>query len=281
MLGGRLLEDLAVPAQRAVVVLELLLVEARDALGPGHALRRVLDLQQADLADADQRGPVAAAGVDRLEQLGGRALHGDVVEHALEHGDGARVVRVGAQHGAQLVERALLVVLAVVRDLRQAEADRHHLALGQPALDDLREEAREIAPALGLGVQAIERLHRVAIVRRQLEHALVGGDGLVDAAERLLGQRADLRAQAPLGAGILGQLGAADQDLVQRRGVVAGRVDLIERRQRGVVFGHAIEHAPVVLGGQLVVALPRAASATKRSRRNRSCSSSTSGVMSR
>ena len=216
---------------------------------------RVLDLQQADLAGADQRGPVAAARVHRLEQLGGRALHGDVVEHALEHRDRARVVGARAQHGAQLLERALLVVAAVVRDLRQAEADRHHLALGQAALDDLRQEAGEIAPALRLGVQAIERLHGVAIVGRQLQHALVGGDRLVDAPERLLGQRADLRAQPLLGAGILGQLGAADQDLVQRLGVARGAVDLIERGQRGVVLGHAIEHAPEVLGGQLVVAL--------------------------
>src|SRR6185369_2493468 len=65
-LGGRLLEHAPVPAQRAVVVLELLLVEARDALGPGHALVRILDLQEADLPDLDQRRPVAAAGVDRL-----------------------------------------------------------------------------------------------------------------------------------------------------------------------------------------------------------------------
>ena len=54
-LGRRLLEHLAVPAQGAVVVLQLLLVEARDALGPRQALRGLLDLQQADLADLDQR----------------------------------------------------------------------------------------------------------------------------------------------------------------------------------------------------------------------------------
>ena len=121
------------------------------------AQRRVLDLQEADLAGADERGPVAAPRVDRLQQLGGRALHGDVVEHALEHGDRARVLGVGAQHRAQVLERAFLVVLAVVGDLRQAEADRHHLALGQAVLDDLGQEARQIGPALGLGVETVER----------------------------------------------------------------------------------------------------------------------------
>ena len=53
-LGRRLLEDLAVPAERAVEVLQLLLVEARDPPGPGLALPGVLDLQQADLAYLDQ-----------------------------------------------------------------------------------------------------------------------------------------------------------------------------------------------------------------------------------
>ena len=58
-LGRRLLEHLAVPAQRAVVVLQLLLVEAGDALGPRQPLGGLLDLDQANLADLDQRRPSA------------------------------------------------------------------------------------------------------------------------------------------------------------------------------------------------------------------------------
>ena len=48
-LGRRLLKHLAVPAQRALVVLELLLEEARDPLRPGEPLGRLLHLQEPDL----------------------------------------------------------------------------------------------------------------------------------------------------------------------------------------------------------------------------------------
>ena len=164
-LGRRLLEHLAVPAQRAVVVFQLLLVEARDPLGPREPLRRLLDLQQANLADLDQRGPVGAARVHRLQQLGGLPPHRDVVEHPLQHRDRARVIGIAGQHQPQVFERRS----------RDRSADRARSApcgtggrpdrapAATPPLQQILQQPRQIAPALGLRVQTIERLRRLAV----------------------------------------------------------------------------------------------------------------------
>ena len=83
-LGGVLLENLAVPLQRAVVVLELLLIKAGDALGQRQPLRRIIHLLQPDLGDVNQRCPVLAAGVDGLQQLGRDAAHHWILQHAFQ-----------------------------------------------------------------------------------------------------------------------------------------------------------------------------------------------------
>ena len=256
-LGRRFLEHLAVPAQGAVVVLQLLLVEARDPLGPRQALRGLLDLQQANLADLDQRGPVGAARVHRLQQLGGLPPHRGVVEHPFQHRDRARVIGIAGQHQAQVFERGLAIVLPIVLDLRHAELDADQIALRQDApLQQVLQQPRQIAPALGLGVQTIERLRRVAVADRDLQHALVRRDRLLQAAQGILGQRADLQPQLAFGLGVgPRQLRAPDQDLVQRLAVAGPAIDALERLQRILVVGNAVEDAAVVVRRRRRVAL--------------------------
>ncbi len=201
-LGRRLLEDLAIPAKRAVEVLQLLLVKAGDPLRPGEPLGRVLHLQQANLANLDERLPVAPSGVDRLEERGGRPLDRHVVEHPLEHGDGAGVIGDPGEHQLEMVERRLAIAAPIVLDLREPEAEVDQLLLGPPSpLQQIDEQARQIAPALRLGVETIERLRRRPIGRRDLDDPLEGGDGVVEPVELALRQLADLDAQRPLDGG--------------------------------------------------------------------------------
>ena len=175
----------------------------------------VLDLQQTNLADLDQRRPVGAAGVHRLQQRRGGALHRHVVQHALQHRDRAGVVGVAVEDDAQVFQRPLLVVLAVVLDLRQPETNRDDLALGQHPLEGLVEEPRQIAPAFGLRVEAIQRRLRLAFLRRDLQHPFVGDDGLLGAPELPVGQPRQLQAQLALGPRIARQLGATGEHIVK------------------------------------------------------------------
>ena len=126
---------------------------------------------------------------------------------------------------AQVLERRLAIVLAIVLDLRHPEADADQIALGQhAALQQILEQARQIAPALGLRVEAIEGLRRASRrCARDLQHALEGGDGLVQPVRAAISARAPIcSAQLALGLRVAaGQLRAPDQDLVQRL-VVAG-----------------------------------------------------------
>ena len=262
-LGGlplrrRLLEDLPVPAKRAVEVLQLLFVEPRDPLGPAEPFGRILDLQQANLANLDERLPVAAPRVDRLEQRGRRPLHAHVVEHPLEHGDGARVIGRARENELQVLQRRLAIAAPIVLDLRQAEAEVDQLLLRPPPpLQEVAEQANQIAPALGLRVEAIERRGGRAIGGRDLDDPLVGGDRVVEPFELGLRQLADLDAQRALDGRLLGQLRAPQEDLVEGLRVAVAAIDRVERGQRAVVVGDAIEDAAVVVGRGRRVTLPR------------------------
>ncbi|HEV3031104.1 MAG TPA: hypothetical protein VG319_05640, partial [Polyangia bacterium] len=91
-------------------------------------------------------------------------------------------------------------------DLREAEANRHDVALCEAApRERLLQKAGEVAPALGLGIEAIQgltRLARAVAGRRELDDALVGRDGVVRPPERRLGELSKLGAQALLGGGV-------------------------------------------------------------------------------
>ena len=72
----------------------------------------------------------------------------------------------------------------------------------------------------------------------------------------ILGQRADLQPQLALGLGVgPRQLRAPDQDLVQRLAVAGPAIDALQRFQRILVVGNAVEDAAVVVRGRRRVAL--------------------------
>ena len=124
------------------------------------------------------------------------------------------------------------------------------------ALEQVLEQPRQIAPAFGLGVQPIERLRRLAIAAGDLQHPLVRRDRLVEALQRALGQRADLQPELAFGLGVgPRQLRAPDQHLVQRLAVAGLAIDALQRLQRILIVGDAIEHAPVVVRRRGRVAL--------------------------
>ena len=89
-----------------------------------------------------------------------------------------------------------------------------------------------------------------------LQHALERGDGFFQPFQRRFGQGADLQAQLALGLRVAArQLRAPDQDLVERLVVAGPAVDPLQRLQRVLVLGDAIQHAPVVVGGRRRVAV--------------------------
>ena len=121
-----LAEDLGVPGERALEILELLLVEARDALDQHEPRAVIVGRLETDLIDAHQRRPVVARHVDRLEHLGGGDALAVVVEVLLERADGAGVRRIAAERGAIVLDRAIgvgeILVVQLARRKRSATA---------------------------------------------------------------------------------------------------------------------------------------------------------------
>ena len=173
-----LAEDLGVPGEGALEILELLLVEPRDPLDQHQARAVIVGRLEADLVDAHQRRPVVARDVDRLEHLGGGDALVVVVEVLLERADGAGVRRIAAERGAIVLDGAVGVGELLVVERRQAEAQRHRLvdvvAEAEPPLEQLG----QLGVAVRGDVALLERLARVGVVREQLEHLLVGADRL-------------------------------------------------------------------------------------------------------
>ena len=122
LLDGILLEDPPIPLESALVVLELLFVEPGDALGQGQALGGIVDLLQANLGDADQGRPILSARIHGLEQLRGGPAYRRILQQPLEHGDGARMIRIGAQHHPEMFDGPLGIAEPLGGDLGQPEA---------------------------------------------------------------------------------------------------------------------------------------------------------------
>jgi len=127
--GRAVLEDPPVPAEGLVEVLDLLLVDLGDALGPGVALLGVLGVLETDLVDGDELGPGVAADVHWLEEVGGLDLGVAVLEQVLELVDGISVIGFPAQHGGQVLEGAVAPPQLPQLDPGQTEMDPHRLAL--------------------------------------------------------------------------------------------------------------------------------------------------------
>ncbi len=162
------------------------------------------------------------------------------------------------QNQLQVLQRRLAIAAPIVLDLRQAEAEVDQLLLRPPPpLQELAEQANQIAPALGLRVETIERRSGRPIGGRDLDDPLERGDRVVEPFELGLRQLADLDAQRPLDGRLLGQLRTPQEDLVEGLRVAVAAIDRVERGQRAVVVGDPIEDAAVIVGRRRRVTLPR------------------------
>ena len=116
------------------------------------------------------------------------------------------------------------------------------------------EQAAQLAPLSRLGVEAIQGGVGLLVAGLEAQHPLVGGDGVVAAAERNR-QRADLQAQRRLGSGAVAQqLRPPLQHVQQGRLVIGPTVQAVQGDQGVAVIGRALEDLAVPLGGQRLVA---------------------------
>ena len=254
-----------------------------------HASRcgRLLDLQQANLADLDQRRPVGAARVHRLEQLGGlrparRCRRAS--PRASRSRPGGRDRRPAPAAGARAPprdrsgDRARSAPCRKRMPTRSRSGRTPPLAAGPRAGASDRPSARpscrgDRAPARPRGRSA-----------RDLQHPLVGGDRLVQTAQRRSrpARRSAAAARARPSASLPRQLGAPDQDLVQRL-VVAGACGRSPPAPPARPRPRGRDRARGGGSRRPVAASPSrsATSAMVRSRRSLTASSSTSGLISR
>ena len=174
------------PVEGRDLVDELVLGDLGQAAQDALPLLRIGLGGQLDLVDADQLLPLLADAVERLENLGDLPLHGPARHHPLERGArllvlwrDAEDLLVGLDGLGQIAERHF-------EDLRQAVGERNDLVLGVGQADLAADDVGQLLPALGHGVEPVERDQAVLAIGLGLGHALVGRDGLVDLAGLLL-----------------------------------------------------------------------------------------------
>src|SRR5690606_9778517 len=135
--------------------------------------------------------------VVRLEDLGDPLLpeaqalrrvldHRALVEERLEGAERAFVLWHLLNDLPVGVDRAVDVAQAMVLHLRQAEAEVGDLVAGARDLRLLGQDPRELLPALGVLVEAVERADGALVLRIELEHETVACDRLVEVLELIL-----------------------------------------------------------------------------------------------
>ncbi len=193
-----LAQETPVPAERAIHVLELVLVQPGDVALELHALFRRAGGLELDLVDADQTRPVLTRDVDRLEHVGRRGARAGVVEIALERLARTGVARVAAERGAVVLHRPLRVVEVGLAQLTEAEAKPDRLLDREGEAEPALGQVGQVVPPLGLLVEELERLGRAARVRDELEDLLPGHDRVDRTGQLVLGCGAtDLRRTRP------------------------------------------------------------------------------------
>ena len=173
---GPFLEDPAVPVEGLVQILDLLLVDLRDPLRPGQAQLGILAELEAQAVDADQILPGVAADVHRLEQVGRVDRHLGIGEHPLEDGDGPAVIGLARQHRAQVAEGAVAIGELLELNLGQAEAQIDGHPGGDAVLEPTLQQIRQIFPATQLGVERLQRRHRLGVAALHRPDSLPGRD---------------------------------------------------------------------------------------------------------
>ena len=192
LVGDVELHRARVGLERGAVVLEHLLLEARDAVEQLDLLVRIVGGLDLHLEDADELVPLAGGVVDGLED-----------ERRAERILGARLDALeGLERG--LVVGHLLEQIAVELDGARGVVEVLLVELGDPVLvaDALGrvggelglvlEHAEELGPVLRRLVEDVEPAERLQVVGIELEDALVGVDRARDVAELALVDRADL-----------------------------------------------------------------------------------------
>ena len=253
-----------VPAERAVEILELLLVEPRDAadqIDPRVGLALAVELH---LVQPGQRGPVVARDVDRLEHLGGGGPPVGVAEQPLERGDRAGVAGVAAQRRGVALDRGGDVAQLLLVQAAQLDPQRDRLVERLDEAEPALVQIDQVAPAPLLAVHRVERRHRLGVAGVGLEHLLPRRDRVVGAAQRAGGQPGHLGQRRGALADVgHRQVGLARQDVVQRPGVGGAAlgqpllVDALEGAHRAGVVGLGVEDPLIIGAGQLEIALRR------------------------
>ena len=195
-------------------------VQATRCAGSSTCSRRISPILMSD-------GPVGAPGVDRLEQLGGRALHGDVVEHPLEHLDGARGGRdrraAPARRCSSAASRSCWRSCSICAS-RKRMPTRSRSGSAPRSMQSPRGSGSG-RPSARPACRGDPAPRAPRDRGRELQHALVGGDRLVDAARAAPRPARRAAARSSRSAPRVASASSArrDEDLVQRLGVAASR----------------------------------------------------------
>ena len=163
-------------------------------------------MRELGLVDAGELLPLARGAVERLEDLADFELLDAGREERLERLERRRVLGRGADDLAVGGDRLVEVVEARLVDLAEAVLELEDLVRRLADLGFAREDLRELAPALGLREEPIERADRGLVLGVDLEHAAVARDGALDVLELRLEDLREAEAELDEAVGVLGEL---------------------------------------------------------------------------
>ena len=249
--------------------------EAERARAGVHRARRVAELELAyggelgvhgetlvvlaeigeDIEDPRELLPLDFALVDRREDLSrGESLGSDLRtrptdEHRLERDERRLVRRIDRERLAIGLDGARKIRKAARRDFADPMAQGDRLVDVQRVRGLPLEYADQIVPALGGAVEPLERLHRLAVVGIDVEHAAVGLDRLVAIADLVIVDLTEHVEHALALARLARDLGLPDVDVAKLRPPLEANEQPLERIESGDILGIDLEHTAVDLDG--------------------------------
>jgi hypothetical protein len=231
--------------ESGVRVAQAVFVEARDAVQDVDLRDGVFGEARLNLEDADELRPLAARVVHGLEDRGGAERIAVARFEPFERGERGAVRRLARQDLAVELDGARYVVEVLLVELGDPVLVRNRLVGIVAELGLVREDAEQLLPVLRRLVEDVEPAESREVVGIELEDARVGVDGLVDLAELVLEDGADLVEDALLLVDVGDEVGLLRVDVEQVFPAREAEVELDERVDRADVLRVALEDLEV------------------------------------
>ncbi len=211
-------DDVEVGVDRAIEILHLVRVDLGRLAPELDLLLAIVRGVDVPIEGVDEIVPLTEAPVAALEGLQGLLVRHVDLDHLLQ-----------ADGGEIRLEELLLL------DLGDLQEHVDALALGGDHVELHLEDAHEVGPLRGLGVDALQAAHREQALRVELEHLAVDLAGLLGLEQGRLVEAAGAELDGGDRLGIGERFRLAAEDLHEVRRLVAIAVDALQRLEGGEV----------------------------------------------